>query len=125
MAGGSVHQVYLRAHFDVEAGGFGRVYLGEDDDVSTVDDAKVAGLAQFMGQPVHDRQRLGDEPLGGRMLLRQTKQTEGEVVALFVWGLGEVSTLLEAQDHSEYFGDSTIQPPSRLTYCQAFGCTCE
>ena len=39
VAGRSVHQVYLRAHFDVEAGGFGRVDLGKDDDVSTINDA--------------------------------------------------------------------------------------
>ncbi len=120
-----MHQVYLRAHFDVESRGLGRIDLSKNDDVPTVYDPQVARLAQFMSQPVHDWQRLCDEPFGGRMLLRETKEAEGQMIPLFVWGLRQISALLEAQDHSEYFGDGTVQPPGRLAHCQPFRCASE
>src|SRR5260370_31532050 len=78
-----------------------------------------------MRQLVHEWQRLCEEPFGGRMLLRETKEAEGQMIPLFVWGLRQISALLEAQDHSEYFGDGTVQPPGRLAHCQPFRCASE
>src|SRR6202035_1079618 len=59
------------------------------------------------------------------MLLRKAKEAEGEMVPLLVWGLRQISALLETEDHPEYLRDGTVQPPGRLAYCQPLPSTGE
>ena len=121
VACGGAHEVDLGTDFDVEAGGFGGVDLGKDDDVATVEDAEVAGLAELVGEPVHDGQSLGDHAFGGWMFLREAEEAEGEVVAVLVGGLGEVAALLEAEEHAEDFGDGAVETTGDLADVEPFG----
>ena len=115
----AMHQVDLGANLDVEAGGFGRVDLRENDDVAAVEHAKMAGLPEFVSEPMHDGQCFGDDALGGRVLLTETEQTEGQMVALLVRRLREVAPLFEAEQHAEDLGDGAVEPSRYFAYGQA------
>jgi len=121
VSGGGAHEVDLGADFYVEAGGFGGVDLGEDDDVAAVEDAEMAGLAELVGEPVHDRHGLGDHSFGGRMLLGEAEEAEGEVVAILVGGLGEVAALLQAEEHAEDLGDGAVEAAGDLADVEPLG----
>src|SRR5271170_1079837 len=76
-------------------------------------------LPQFVGHTMHNRQCFGDQPLGGRMLLRQTEEAKGQVISLPVLRLRQISSLLQAEQHPEYLGDSAVQEPRDLADRQA------
>jgi hypothetical protein len=121
VAGGGTHEVDLGADLDVEAGGFGGVDLCEDDDVTAVEDAEMAGLAEFVGEPVHDRHGFSDHAFGGGMLLSEAEEAEGEVVAVLVGGLSEVAALLQAEEHAEYLGDGAVEAAGDLADVEPLG----
>src|SRR5690348_8528391 len=81
----------------------------------------MAGLAKLVRDPVHNRERLGDKALGGRVLLRQAEKPESELVALLVGGLGKIATLLQAKQHAEDLRDGAVQPPGDFAYGKSAG----
>jgi hypothetical protein len=114
-----VHQVDLRAHLHIEARRFGRIHLRQDHDVSAIQHAQMARLPQLVRQLMHRGQRLHHQPLGRRMLLRQAKQAQRQVIALVILRLSQVAALFQTQNHAEDLRYRPLQPPCRFTHRKA------
>ncbi len=120
VAGGSVHEVDNRASFDIKAWADGRVGLGNDDDLSAFEHAKVAGLIELVNHILHNRQRLGDETFGGRVFQRHAKDLEGQAKAVvIIIGPSNVTALLQADEHAEDLGDGAVEAAGNVALGQA------
>ena len=84
MSRSRVHQVDFRADLDVETCGLRRIDLSQNNDVASVEHSQMARLPQLVGEPVHDWGRFGDHAFGRWMFLPQTKQSQRQVIAVFV-----------------------------------------
>jgi hypothetical protein len=65
-----VHQIYNSTWLDVKAVVQRRIDLRDDHDVPAVQDAQVARLSDLVSQALHNWQRLRDQALRRRVLLR-------------------------------------------------------
>src|ERR1700756_4287682 len=110
------HQLHRRAELDIEANAGWCIHLGKDRHLGTFDDAHVARLLRLMSDPMHHRESLGYEPLGGRVLLHQLEELECECISLVLY-LGDVAPALQAEKHTK----DLRHRPLELTRYLAFG----
>jgi hypothetical protein len=116
-----VHKIDDRASLNIEAGADGRIDLRNNHDVAAIEYAKVARLIKFMRSLLHDREGFGNHPLGRRIFVRQLKQSQCQTEAFSIPRLGDVTALLEAQQHPKDLGYSAMQATGDLAFRESRG----
>src|SRR5258706_13491464 len=96
VASSSMHEIHNCASLNIEARAHGGIYLRDNHDLPPIEHAQMTGLTKFVSNLLHDRQGLHSHAFYRRMLLREPKQVQGEIVTIRARALRNVATFFEA-----------------------------
>src|SRR5882724_7948932 len=77
---GSMHEIHNYTGLDIEARAHGRIHLRDNHHLAPVEHAQMTRLTKFVSNLLHNRQGLHSHAFDWRMLLREPKKVQGEMV---------------------------------------------
>src|SRR5260370_13794970 len=91
----SMHEIHNRTSLNIEAGADGGIHLRDNHDLPAVEHAQMTRLTKFVSNLLHNRQGLHSHAFDRRMLLREPKPVQGQIVTIAGPALGNVATFSE------------------------------
>src|ERR1700730_1191938 len=95
----SMHEIHNCTRLDIEARAHGGIHLRDNHDLPPVEHAQMTRLTKFVSNLLHNRQGLHSHAFDRRMLLREAKKVQGEMVPIALRAVRNVPTFFQAYQH--------------------------